>query len=100
MRLETLEASYDTVPRADSTVGAGTAAPRGRTSELMGIGVPPGLRRAGIGTAITRALVHACPEAGVTTTFSIAGNDAAASIYRRVEFQDVGTACIFGADDG
>jgi ribosomal protein S18 acetylase RimI-like enzyme len=90
-------AAYDDDGRL---LGAGTAAPRGPTAELMGIGVPPGLRRAGTGTAITRALVHACRAAGVTTAFLSAGNDAAASIYRRVGFEDVGTACIFGEDDG
>jgi ribosomal protein S18 acetylase RimI-like enzyme len=80
-------------------IGAGSAAPRGRTAELMGIGVPPAHRTAGIGTAITRALVHACRGAGVRTLFLSAYNDAAASIYRRIGFQDIGTACILGDDD-
>lgn len=81
-------------------VGGGSAAPRGTTAELMGIGVPPAHRMAGTGTAITRALVHACREAGVRTVFLSAGNDAAASIYRRVGFRDVGTACILGGHGG
>ena len=33
------------------------------------------------------------------TVFLSAYNDAAASIYRRVGFADVGTACILGVDD-
>lgn len=81
-------------------IGGGSGAPRGATAELMGIGVPPAHRMAGTGTAITRALVRACRAAGVRTVFLSAYNDAAASIYRRVGFQDVGTACIFGEDDG
>jgi ribosomal protein S18 acetylase RimI-like enzyme len=81
-------------------VGGGSAAPRGATAELMGIGVPPRHRMAGTGTAITRALVRACRDAGVSTVFLSAGNDAAASIYRRIGFRDVGTACIFGEADG
>jgi ribosomal protein S18 acetylase RimI-like enzyme len=89
-------AAYDATGRL---VGGGTAAPRGETAELMGIGVPPSLRTAGVGTAITRALVHACREAGVRTVFLSAYNDAAASIYRRVGFVDVGTACILQVDD-
>jgi ribosomal protein S18 acetylase RimI-like enzyme len=89
-------AAYDDAGRL---VGGGSAAPRGETAELMGIGVPPGSRGAGTGTAITQALVHACRAAGVTTVFLSAADDAAASIYRRVGFQDVGTACILGVDD-
>jgi ribosomal protein S18 acetylase RimI-like enzyme len=84
-------AAYDEDGRL---LGGGSAAPRGETAELMGIGVPPARRGGGAGTAITRGLVRACREAGVQTVFLSAGNDAAASIYRRVGFQDVGTACI------
>jgi ribosomal protein S18 acetylase RimI-like enzyme len=80
-------------------LGGGSAAPRGETAELMGIGVPPAARRHGTGTAITQALVHACRAAGVRTVFLSAYNDAAASIYRRVGFRDVGTACILEAED-
>jgi ribosomal protein S18 acetylase RimI-like enzyme len=89
-------AAYDADGRL---VGGGSAAPRGGTAELMGIGVPPAHRTAGVGTAITRALVHACREAGVHTVFLSAYNDAAASIYRRAGFVDVGTACILQVDD-
>jgi ribosomal protein S18 acetylase RimI-like enzyme len=89
-------AAYDEDGRL---LGGGSAAPRGETAELMGIGVPPALRKAGTGTAITRALVRACREAGVRTVFLSAGNDAAASIYRRVGFEDVGTACILEVGD-
>jgi ribosomal protein S18 acetylase RimI-like enzyme len=80
-------------------LGGGSAAPRGETAELMGIGVPPAHRTAGVGTAVTHALVHACREAGVHTVFLSAYNDAAASIYRRIGFQDIGIACILGDDD-
>jgi ribosomal protein S18 acetylase RimI-like enzyme len=80
-------------------IGGGSAAPRGETAELMGIGVPPAHRTAGVGTAITQALVHACREVGVRTVFLSAYNDAAASIYRRIGFVDVGTACILEVDD-
>jgi len=89
-------AMYDDQGRVS---GGGSAAPRGATAELMGIGVPPRLRQKGAGTAITQALVHACRAVGVETVFLSAYNDAAASIYRRIGFQDVGTACILGDDD-
>jgi ribosomal protein S18 acetylase RimI-like enzyme len=89
-------AAYDVDGRL---IGGGAAAPRGETAELMGIGVPPAHRTAGVGTAITQALVAACRDTGVRTVFLSAYNDAAASIYRRLGFADVGTACILGVDD-
>jgi ribosomal protein S18 acetylase RimI-like enzyme len=90
-------AAYDADGRL---IGGGSAAPRGETAELMGIGVPPSGRKAGVGTAITQALVHACRAAGVRTVFLSAYSDAAASIYRRTGFEDIGTACILGSGDG
>lgn len=78
----------------DRLCGAGSAAPRGDVAELMGIAVPPGHRHRGHGTAITRSLVAACRERDVSLVFLSAGSDAAAEIYRRVGFTDVGTACI------
>jgi GNAT superfamily N-acetyltransferase len=89
-------AAYDEDGRL---LGGGSAAPRGQTAELMGIGVPPAARRQGTGTAITQALVHACRAIGVRTVFLSAADDAAATIYRRVGFVDVGTACILGVED-
>ena len=65
----------------------------------MGIGVIPRGRGRGLGTAVTEALTRAAMHAGVTTVFLSAGSDAAASIYRRVGFEDVGTACILELDD-
>jgi ribosomal protein S18 acetylase RimI-like enzyme len=79
--------------------GAGSAAPRGDVAELMGIAVPPGHRGRGHGTAITRSLVAACREQGVDLVFLSAGSDAAADIYRRIGFVDVGTACVLDLDD-
>ena len=79
--------------------GAGSAAPRGDVAELMGIAVPPGHRGRGHGTAITSALVTASRGQGADLVFLSAGSDAAADIYRRVGFVDVGTACILELDD-
>ena len=78
--------------------GAGSAAPRGDVAELMGIAVPPGHRQRGHGTAITRSLVAECRARGVDLVFLTAGSDAAATIYRRVGFVDVGTACVLELD--
>lgn len=89
-------AAYDA---AGAVVGGGSTAPRGTVTELMGIGVIPRARSTGLGTAATQALVRAAMQAGVTTLFLSAASDGAASIYRRVGFEDVGTACILELDD-
>lgn len=88
-------ASFD----GDRLCGAGSAAPRGSVAELMGIAVPPGHRHRGHGTAITRSLVAACRDRAVGLVFLSAASDAAAEIYRRVGFTDVGTACILTLPD-
>lgn len=91
-----LVAAYD----ADGTViGGGTASPRGDTSELMGIAVIPRARKSGHGMAITAALVNAARERGVETVFLSAGSEDAASIYRAVGFERIGTACILELGD-
>jgi ribosomal protein S18 acetylase RimI-like enzyme len=74
--------------------GGGTSAPRGDGAELMGIAVPPRYRRRGLGSALTRGLVNAVRERGARTVLLSAGSSDAASIYRKVGFVDVGTACI------
>lgn len=83
--------SYDESGRL---VGGGSTAPRGEVTELMGIGVLPMARKQGRGGAITRALVRAARSRGVSTAFLSAGSDDAASVYRAVGFERVGTACI------
>jgi ribosomal protein S18 acetylase RimI-like enzyme len=90
-------AAYDDQGRV---VGGGSAAPRGDAAELMGIGVPPFARRRGLGSAITRALVQAVRDRGVATVLLSAASDRAASIYRQVGFEDVGTACILELHSG
>jgi ribosomal protein S18 acetylase RimI-like enzyme len=89
-------AAYDAT---GAVVGGGSTSPRGTVTELMGIGILPRARNTGLGTASTQALVRAAMQAGVTTLFLSAGSDGAASIYRRVGFEDVGTACILELDD-
>jgi len=84
-------AAYDESGRI---VGGGSAAPRGTTAELMGIATIPSARRQGYGVAVTRALVAELAGRGVTLSYMSAGSDDAASIYRSVGFERVGTACI------
>jgi len=90
-------AAYDEHGRV---VGGGSAAPRGDAAELMGIGVPPFARKRGVGSAITRSLVRAVRDRGGGTVLLSAASDNAASIYRQVGFEDVGTACILEMHGG
>lgn len=90
-------AAYDESGRV---IGGGTAAPRGDTSELMGIATIPAARRQGHGAAITAALVAAVRDRGVHQVFLAAASDDAASIYRAVGFERVGTSCILEPGDG
>ena len=89
--------SYDESGRL---VGGGSTSPRGEVTELMGIGVLPSARKQGRGGSITRALVGAARSRGVTTAFLSAASDHAASVYRAVGFERVGTACILEVTDG
>jgi ribosomal protein S18 acetylase RimI-like enzyme len=85
---------------ADGEVaGGGSAAPRGDGAELMGIAVQPRYRHRGLGSAITRTLVDAVRRNGARIVLLSAASDEAASIYRRIGFADVGTACILEISD-
>ena len=87
-------AAYDESGRV---IGGGSASPRGDTSELMGIATIRSARRQGHGSAITAALVEAARRRGVRQVFLSAASDDAASIYRALGFERVGTACILEA---
>lgn len=87
-------AAYD---EHGAVVGGGSAAPRGGAAELMGIATVPSARRRGHGGDVTRALARAARERGADTVFLSAGSDAAAGVYRRAGFVDVGTAMILDA---
>lgn len=89
-------AAYDA---RGTVVGGGSAAPRGDTAELMGIAVIRSARREGLGAATTSALVDACRAAGVRSILLSSGSDQATSIYRRLGFEALGTACVLGLED-
>jgi ribosomal protein S18 acetylase RimI-like enzyme len=84
-------AGYD---ERGAVVGGGSAAPRDGAAELMGIATVPSARGRGHASAVTRAQARAVRERGAGTVFLSAGSDAAAGVYRRVGFVDVGTAMI------
>ncbi|MEO3937131.1 GNAT family N-acetyltransferase [Dermatophilaceae bacterium Soc4.6] len=75
-------------------VGGGSHRPRGDTTEVVGVGVLPAYRRRGAAGAVTAALARTALDAGLTTVFCGAQDDAVAHVYERVGFRRVGTACI------
>jgi ribosomal protein S18 acetylase RimI-like enzyme len=62
--------------------------------EVVGIATLPAARRRGLGGAVAGALSGAALEAGATTVFLSAQDDAVARVYERVGFRRVATAGI------
>jgi [ribosomal protein S18]-alanine N-acetyltransferase len=60
--------------------------------ELLSIGVGPGYRRRGIGTALLRASMERCQRAGARTMFLevAVDNEEAQALYRRYGVREVG----------
>jgi ribosomal protein S18 acetylase RimI-like enzyme len=78
---------------ASGPIGGGSYHPRSEVAEITGIGTIPSARRRGIGAAVTSALVADAATHGVSLSFLSAASVEAASVYERVGFQVVGTAC-------
>ena len=78
----------------DGPVGGGSHSPRSGVTELTGIAVLPRARRAGVGAALTAALVQDARTSGTGTVFLSASSDEVAAVYERVGFVRVGTACV------
>jgi ribosomal protein S18 acetylase RimI-like enzyme len=78
-----------------AALGGGAHLPRPETgvSEVTGIGVRPSARRRGIGTALASAMAKHARASGIDTVFLSAENDAVATMYARVGFRRIGTAC-------
>jgi ribosomal protein S18 acetylase RimI-like enzyme len=83
-----------------AAVGGGSHSPRGVVTEVTGVGVIPRARRRGLGAAVTAALVADAVARGATTVFLSAGSPAVASIYARLGFETVATACIAEPAEG
>ncbi len=61
--------------------------------EVVGVATLPSLRRQGLGGAVTGALVEDALEHGAELVFLSAGSDDVASVYARLGFRRIGTAC-------
>jgi ribosomal protein S18 acetylase RimI-like enzyme len=78
-----------------AALGGGAHLPRPPSSaaEVTGIGVRPSARRRGIGQALASAMASHARSTGIETVFLSAESDAVASLYGRVGFRRIGTAC-------
>jgi ribosomal protein S18 acetylase RimI-like enzyme len=85
--------AFDEVTGAALGGGAHLPRPPSTASEVTGIGVRPSARRRGIGRALAGAMAVHARSSGIETVFLSAESDAVASLYGRVGFRRIGTAC-------
>lgn len=76
----------------EGLVAAGTHQPVDGTSEIVGVGTLPAMRRRGLGAAVTSALVEHALDNGVEVLLLSAESDAVAAVYERVGFRRIGSA--------
>lgn len=85
-----------TVPAAAFTdegmVASGQHQPVGSTTEIVGVGTLPSMRRRGLAAAVTSTLVEHAFAHGVDLVLLSAENAAVAAVYERVGFRRIGTA--------
>jgi GNAT superfamily N-acetyltransferase len=77
-------------------VAVGSHNPVGDVTEVVGVATLPAVRRQGLGGAVTGALADDALEHGEQLVFLSAGSEAIASVYARLGFRRIGTACIVG----
>jgi predicted GNAT family acetyltransferase len=77
-------------------IAVGSHNPVGDVTELVGVATLPTVRRQGLGSAVTGALVADALEGGAEVVFLSAGSEEIGSVYARLGFRRVGTACIAG----
>jgi GNAT superfamily N-acetyltransferase len=77
-------------------VAAGQHQPVDSVTEVVGVATLPSVRRQGLGAAVTGALVEDALAHGAAIVFLSAGSEQIGSVYRRIGFRRVGTACIVG----
>lgn len=76
----------------DGMVASGAHQPVGTTTEIVGVGTLPSVRRRGLGAAVTSALVEHALANGVELVLLSAESDAVAAVYERVGFHRIGHA--------
>ncbi|MFF0345860.1 GNAT family N-acetyltransferase [Kribbella sp. NPDC004875] len=73
-------------------VASGTHQPVNSTTEIVGVGTLPSMRRRGLGAAVTSTLVEHALANGVDLVLLSAESDAVAAVYERVGFHRIGSA--------
>jgi predicted GNAT family acetyltransferase len=68
----------------------------GAVTEVVGVATLPSVRRQGLGAAVTGLLVEDALAHGAEIVFLSAGSEQIGSVYRRIGFRRVATACIVG----
>jgi ribosomal protein S18 acetylase RimI-like enzyme len=77
---------------ADGIVASGQHQPVGSTTEIVGVGTLPSMRRRGLAAAVTSILVEHALDHGVDLVLLSAESDAVAAVYERVGFHRIGHA--------
>ena len=88
-----------TVAGPNGPLASGSYQHAGGVAEITGIGVLPASRRRGLGAAVTHALAAHALASNTPTVFLSAADFAAARIYTRLGFREIGTAMIAEAPD-
>ena len=78
---------------AGGPVAVGTLRPVGDVAEIVGVATLPAVRRQGLGSAVTGALVEHALETGIDVLFLSAASDEIARVYERLGFRRAGSAC-------
>jgi ribosomal protein S18 acetylase RimI-like enzyme len=76
----------------DGMVASGQHQPVGGTSEIVGVGTLPSMRRRGLAAAVTSALVEHAFTHGVDLILLSAESQPVAAVYERVGFRRIGAA--------
>jgi ribosomal protein S18 acetylase RimI-like enzyme len=77
---------------ADGMVASGQHQPVGSTTEIVGVGTLPSMRRRGLAAAVTSTLAEHAFANGVDLILLSAETKAVAAVYERVGFHRIGTA--------
>jgi GNAT superfamily N-acetyltransferase len=77
-------------------IAVGSHNPVGDVTEVVGVATLPAVRRQGLGAAVTGELVADALHGGAELVFLSAGSEEIGSVYARLGFRRIGTACIVG----
>lgn len=75
-------------------LAVGSHQPRGRVTEVVGVGTLPNARRRGLAAAVTWHLVMDALDSGMEVVFLSAGDGDVARVYGRLGFHRIATAMI------